>query len=133
MWSEVRSGWGGPPPTSHTADSTRVYLPQSRMHNQVVKNMKAWLEINEMEPLPPQSVSAVGSHTDEAFCPTVVTMNCIQCVLDWIKGRASASSQPSDGGGARQGEDVHYQVLVTGSMHLVGGVLGRLGFTAEDL
>lgn len=103
------------------------------MHNQVVKNVRAWLEINEMEPLPPQSVSAEGSHTDEAHCPTVVTMNCIQCVLNWIEGRASASSHPSDGGGARQGEDVHYQVLVTGSMHLVGGVLGRMGFTAEEL
>ena len=118
-------------------DSTKVYLPQSRMHDQVVKNMSTWMEINQMEPVPqPVEGSSTdeahhSSSTDEAHCPTVVTMNCIQCVLDWIEGCATASPRPSDGGG--RGGDVHYQVLVTGSIHLVGGVLGCLGFTAEEL
>lgn len=103
------------------------------MHDQVVRNMSAWLEINQMEPLPSQSVAAEGSNPDEDYCPTAVTMNCIRCVLDWIEGRASASPHPPDGGRAKQEEEVHYQVLVTGSMHLVGGVLGCLGFTAEEL
>ena len=136
MRSETLNARGGEGPDLALLaclDSTRVYLPQSKMHDQVVKNMSAWLEINQMEPVSPQPVAAEGARSDEAYCPTVVTMNCIQCALEWIEGRASASPRLSDGGGARQGEEVHYQVLVTGSMHLVGGVLGRLGFTAEEL
>lgn len=119
------------------------------MHDQVVKNMSAWMEINQMEPIPQpvegsstddahhstndahHSTDEAHHSTDEAHCPAVVTMNCIQCALDWIEGRATTSPRPPEGGG--RGVEVHYQVLVTGSMHLVGGVLGRLGFTADEL
>ena len=118
--------------------------------------MTAWMEINQMEPVPQpvernstdkahHSIAAEGNtdhdethhstvmadSTDEVHCPAVMNMSCIQCALDWIEGRAAAGPRPSEGG--EPGADVHYQVLVTGSMHLVGGVLGRLGFTAEEL
>ena len=137
------------------ADSTVVSGDQlnfmtsfSEQLNRTRANERAWVELQLG--LPPhsltsptvtsaQSIGQAGLGTSTGTTKTVA-FDCIAHALHWATGgrQALPSSQtlsppPSPTFPTSLSEATHIQVLVTGSLHLVGGVMGLLGAEVDSL
>lgn len=116
--------------------------------NRTRANERAWVEL-QLGLLPhsltsptgtsAHSIGEVGLGTSTRTTKTAA-FDCIAHALHWATGgrQAQPSSQvlsppPSPTFPTSLGEATHIQVLVTGSLHLVGGVMGLLGAEVDSL
>ena len=81
-----------------------------------------------------------SSPADHVTLPRTTVFSCVNHALHWItSGRDSTLPPPSDDMTAPHplppdiAKATHIQLLVTGSLHLVGTVMSVMGYTVDDV
>lgn len=109
-------------------------------------NERAWVELQLG--LPPHSLTPPTATDGQSMgqagpgtCSGTATFDCIAHALHWVTGgrltvpssQLATLSPPPSPTFPQLSEAAHIQVLVTGSLHLVGGVMGLLGAEVDSL
>ena len=123
---------------SFLTDQLNVKSPYAEQLDRSRANERVWVEL--LLGLPPHSLTAdVGASPGSA---RTIAFDCITHALHWASGGRHTppspqvtlpSPPPSPTFPKTLGEAAHIQVLVTGSLHLVGGVMGLLGADVDSL
>ena len=115
------------------ADTTNLMVTQDEQCRKAQANQQAWMELTN----PDRSSSHV---TQMDTLPNAQVFRCIKHALLWaLSGRpsplppTSTTPPPLPPTPSTIHEATHIQLLVTGSLHLVGAVMKTLGFSVDDM
>ncbi len=121
-------------PPSSPPDQTNLMVTQDGQLERVKLNQQAWIRLSKWT-----NQSRPSSHmTQQDAYPNYLSFDCISHALQWaLTGRAyslpSHPSVPLPPPPPNVLHAEHVQLLVTGSLYLVGGVLQALGWSVNDV
>ena len=102
-------------------------------------NEAAWIEGMQAKVAGEVRAEVIG-HKSHVTSQQTCIFNCISHALQWITTRRNSSPPPTPGATSDPHPPPplitkanHVQLLVTGSLHLVGGVMKVLGFSVDDV